>query len=246
MIPGRGEGFLAGGARGLLDLLFVPSCAACDEPLRSSEEVFCRGCREKVRPIEPPHCTRCGIPFEGRTGPSHVCGACRRAPPPFASLRSYGRYEGAIEEAVQGLKYRERLWVLPGLVRLLAEAAARGGGDPDLVLPVPLHPRRLALRGFNQAALLARALGRRIGVPTDLGSLARGRDTPSQTGLDRKERLRNVAGAFVVVRPWEVWRRRILLVDDVATTGATLGGCARALRKAGARSIDCVTVARAV
>jgi predicted amidophosphoribosyltransferase len=208
----------------------------------------------------PRACARCG-----RSSPdAPLCGPCARAlprlppgpapgpPRPLAAWCAEAPYEGEVEDWIHRFKYPA-----PGLAGLdarpiaLAEwlaaaAAARlPGPPPALVVPVPAHPRRLRARGFHPAGVLARAVARRLGVPAELGALVTTRETPSQTGLDRAARRRNVRGAFAA-RPGFAAPPVVALVDDVATTGATLADCARALRRAGARRVVAVCAARTV
>lgn len=208
--------------------------------------------------VYPPRCPLCDAFQPGRDAPCPDCAVLLRtltadallAPAIAAKLercRSCFAYEGRIVDALHGFKYRERLDLLRYLGRSLAEEARRMG-DVDLVLPVPLHPRRLRERGFNQAALLARRMGGQVGAVVELDLLARVRDIPPQVGLAREERIANVRGAFAVRAPYasRVAGRRLLLIDDVMTTGATLAECARALADAGAASVSALTVARAL
>jgi ComF family protein len=194
-----------------------------------------------VRPITPPVCSGCGEPLASwRTISRGLarCGRCRRLPPVIDRMRSAAYYEGPLREIVHALKYGGR----PSLARPLAALMGAGGAGilegADAVVPVPLDPARLRRRGFNQARLLAEGLG-----PPVLDALARTRPTPPQTGLPAARRHANVRDAFAVCRP--VAGLTLVLIDDVATTGATLHACARALRAAGAREIRALTAARA-
>jgi ComF family protein len=229
----------------LFDLFFPPACAACDSRLRASAPgPFCTLCAESLEPLVPPFCTVCGEPFGGE-GPSHPCLRCLRKPPPFDLLRAPYVYGGALREAIHRYKYGGA-W---DLGRHLAPLLARGGPglDPrsfDVVVPVPLHPRRLAERGFDQAVPLARAVARESGLPLRPRALRRLRATAPQAALVGEARRANVRGAFAVSRPSEVAARRVLLVDDVVTTGATARACAAALREAGAKGVGVLSLAR--
>jgi ComF family protein len=229
----------------LLDLLFPPACAACDSRLRASAPgAFCAPCAESLEPLLPPYCTRCGEPFGGE-GPSHPCLRCLRKPPAFDLARAPFVYGGALREAIHRYKYGGA-W---DLGRHLAPLVAPGAPDLDprgfdLVVPVPLHPRRLAERGFDQAVPLARAVARESDLPLRPRALRRLRATAPQAGLVGEARRANVRGAFAVARPSEVAGRRVLLLDDVVTTGATARACARALREAGARAVGVLSLAR--
>ncbi len=179
------------------------------------------------------------------------CAACFNSPPWFATARAIARYRPSAEgdrRSLPGIIRRHKYGLDQSLQKALAEFLGPelpySSADCDLVVPVPLHRRRLWWRGFNQAALLARAVSRRMGRPVDAGALVRSRFTAPQTSQSHDERRRNVRSAFVVRRPQRVIGRRVLLVDDVMTTGATADECARVLLKAGAQRVDVLTLAR--
>ncbi|MFQ5458227.1 MAG: ComF family protein [Myxococcota bacterium] len=255
----------------LLDLFLPAACAVCGQALDGGGTRFCDACRGSFRAIVSPLCTRCGTPFETAIA-DHVCGACRQSKTAFRAVRAGGRYEGALQRSVHRLKFGGDLVQAPCLVALLEHAlsalhahtrraAAAPGGvfptplgltlddrpSPDLIVPVPLHPRRLRARGFNQAHVLAEALVRRGAFAPATAfaprALARVRETPPQARLPRARRRANLRGAFRAV-PGAVRGRAVLLVDDVMTTGTTLDACARALMRAGARSVDGLVAAR--
>ena len=177
-----------------------------------------------------------------------LCGACRRRPPAFAYARAALRYEDTARDAVQALKFGGHRAMAAPLADLTVSALAGGwpAGPPDLLVPVPLHPRRERERGFNQAALIARRLGRAWGCEVRPDVLARVVATESQTALDSAARLANVRGAFRLRRPERVAGRHVILVDDVLTTGATVSACVRALEAGGPRIVGVVAVARVV
>jgi ComF family protein len=228
----------------LLAVVFPSTCRACAEPLPAPlGGPLCERCWSTL-PRHAAAC-RCGTPLAA--GVAAPCGRCRRGRSPFALGASLGPFEGSLRLLVHELKFRGRRRLVGRLVsELLAEPAVREALlGAELLVPVPLHPRRLRARGFNQSLLLARALGRACGVPVARQALARRQDSPPQTGLGARERRRNVAAAFVSRRPWVVAERVIVLVDDVLTTGATARACASALRRAGAAEVRVLSVARA-
>jgi competence protein ComFC len=219
-----------------LDWLLPRRCGGC----RSLGSWLCFECRALVRRLEDPTCPRCGGELEFARA-SCGCGARLRA---LARLRAAAAYEGPLEKALHRFKYEGWRCLAPVLSSFLSERLAIEGTPAGRVLAVPLHEHRLRSRGYNQSELLARDLRRRFRLPGAVGGeLRRVRDTPPQVGLDRLSRRANVAGAF----SW--WGSRlppepILLVDDVATTGATLEACAVALRAAGSGAVYGFTVAR--
>ncbi len=228
-----------------LDSLFADGAAAG----------FCRSC-SRTEWVRGPMCTRCGLPFASDQGVDHLCPHCLAKPPAFDAARSAGLYQDALRVQVQDLKYRGLECLAEPLGRLLW-AAFRQHWDPDdfdWFVPVPLHLRRLLLRGFNQAELLLNAwpgAARRAGESFDRRRIAtrllvRRRHTPSQTGLNRRQRRANLRQAFEVDGVHRVRDGHVLLVDDVLTTGATADACSRALKKAGAASVKVLTLARAV
>jgi len=228
----------------VLALVFRAECAACrGEVERPRSGPLCGPCWASLPGHRSSLCA-CGEPLVSPHAAR--CGRCRRGLSPFERGASLGPYEGALKAVIHELKYRGRRPAAAELARRLAgeagvRAAMAGGG---VLVPVPLHPRRRAQRGFNQAALLAGELGRRAGIAVCDGALVRRADTPSQAGLSAAERRANVRDAFAVRRKAQVAGRAVVLVDDVYTTGATARACARALRAAGAIEVRIVTVAR--
>lgn len=238
---------LSHAARGTLDIVLPPQCLACDA-LVSEPGALCASCWEDASFIAAPFCRACGLPFEFDQGPEALCGACIRESPAFDRARAVFVYNDVSRDLVTGLKHRDRLHGAPAFGRWLARAGRDLVTDADLIAPVPLHRLRLWRRRFNQSALLASALARETGrhdamVP-DL--LLRVRATPTQGGLNASQRRRNMRGAFAV-NPRHADRltgARVLLVDDVYTTGATLGACTRALLTARASAVDALVLAR--
>lgn len=219
----------------VLELVFPPRCAACGEP--AGEGPFCEVCAGAVDPV-PPGCGRCGQP-----GPDALCGACQASPPAFDAVRAGGLLGGPLADAIHALKYRGRPALARPLGAWLAARAPLGAGA--VVVSVPLARGRRIERGYDQAALLADHLARASGRGTRRlrAALRRVRETPPQVGRTRSERARNVAGAFEAVPA--VAGKDVVLVDDVVTTGATADAAAVVLRRAGARSVVVVALARA-
>ena len=199
-------------------------------------------------------CSLCGRPFPDASGDDHVCGLCLARPPQFTRAWSWAYYpreeaeEHPLRRAVHKFKYGRKVALGKPLGRLMARGCRDflRDCDADLFLPVPLHPNRLRWRGFNQALLLARQVGRAYGVPADPFTLRRITETPPQTQLDEEQRRRNVRGAFALAPDRQVEGKKILLVDDIYTSGATVNECSRTLRRAGAAEVCVLTLARAV
>lgn len=242
---------LRGLAAAFLDLCLPRYCEGCGRAISASEPSgWCPECWEMLPWIRSPLCPRCGRPYlKSPTSPDHLCGKCLLAPPLLGWIRSAVAHSGIARDCIHSLKFGGELHRVPPLIPLLAVAAEHGLPAlpfPDFILPVPLHIKRLRQRGFNQSALLARSLGRRIHLPVRFDVLTRKVWTEPQTRLSREDRLINVKGAFSVPRPAAVTEKAILLVDDVFTTGSTLAECAKVLKKAGAAEVYAVTVSRAL
>ncbi len=231
---------------GFITLLFPPLCPLCrNHNLDSFQPGLCDSCLAELKPLSSPFCTICSLPFEGPPGSDHLCESCLKNPPPFSGVTAYGIYTGLLREAIHQFKYEEAFYLHRPLGRLLAEAVAkRLSPEPfDFIVPVPLHLNKLRERTFNQSLLLARTLAKTLQLPIEAQGLERTRPTLSQQGLKSEERKRNLKGAFSLNT--EVKNRRILLVDDVLTTGTTARECSRILRKGGAREVHVAVLARA-
>ena len=248
--PGRDASaltVLSSGIRATLDLLLPPQCLTCDAPVDAPGR-FCPDCFALTGFVTEPCCRRCGVPFAhaGQGGPEKLCPACREHPPPWGRARAALRYDAQARRVVLPLKYGDRIEHAAALAPLMARAGAALLRDAEVLAPVPLHRRRLIQRRYNQAALLARAMARLVGKPTLPDALMRTRVTVSLGELSAEERARVVDGAFAV-RPNRVDRiagRRVLLMDDVLTSGATCAACTRALLAAGASAVDVLVAAR--
>jgi ComF family protein len=243
----RPPGFLARALRVALDRALPPLCPGCRTPL-ADPAALCATCWRGVSFICEPLCPRLGVPFPFDPGPGVLSMQALAEPPAYDRARAAVRYEDVARALVHACKYRDR----PELARMLGAWMARAGrdllADADGLVPVPLHWGRLWGRRFNQAAELAKAIARESGVPLCEGALRRVRATRHQVGLSRSERAANMQGAFRVgaeAVPLVVGRR-LVLVDDVLTTGSTLEACARALSRAGAARVDVLVFARVV
>ncbi|MEO3427225.1 ComF family protein [Pelagibius sp. CAU 1746] len=243
----------------VLDLVLPPRCLGCGI-LVEAQGALCPACWSGVTFLAEPLCRCCGLPFAyDETAGSRVagaeleCGACLAEPPPFARARAVMRYDDGSRPLLLGFKHGDRTEAAAPYADWMARSGRELLAAAEVVAPVPLHWRRLFSRRYNQAALLARALARSA-TPPDGGLtevpdlLLRRRATPSQGRLTRSERQRNVAGAFAVNprRAALLQGRRLLLVDDVMTTGATVAACSRAALKAGAAAVDVLVLARAL
>ncbi len=227
----------------ILDVLLPPACLACgtavDEP-----GALCPVCWGKVAFIAAPACACCGLPFGIEAGEGALCASCLAEPPPFARARAVFLYDDGSKPLVLRFKHGDRTDAAPAFGRWMARAGADLLAEAEAILPVPLHRWRLFRRRYNQAALLAHELARLSGVPAQVLALRRARRTPPQGQMSREARRRNVRGAFLLADPAAVAGRRVLLVDDVLTSGATVGECARVLLAGGATAVDVLTLAR--
>ncbi|MFZ0614427.1 MAG: ComF family protein [Desulfobacterales bacterium] len=235
---------------------FPEKSGAITDGARILSSVVCANCLKDFAPVDSPLCTSCGVPFKSREGEDHFCGECLKAPWHFRRARAAAVYTPLMMALVQAFKYRAKIQLARplGLLLFLAYRRFWPEADIDLVLPVPLHGGRFRHRGFNQAFLLIKewaafdsspAGGPAAGVIVK-DAVVRIRPTPPQTGLGRRDRLHNIRKAFRVERRQVIAQRRILLVDDVYTTGATVDECAKTLLSAGAARVDVLTLARAV
>jgi ComF family protein len=230
-----------------LDLGLPPLCPAC-RGLLGDEGGLCAACWSKLSFIARPYCERLGTPFNYDPGPGVLSTEAVSHPPAFGRARAAVRYDDVASALVHALKYGDRLDLAPTMGRWMARAGRELTADADALVPVPLHWRRLWARRFNQAAALAAAICGASGVPVLDDALKRIRATPQQVGLKRAERATNVQGAFGVPdeRQAAVAGKKLILVDDVLTSGATADTCARALLRAGAARVDVVVFARVV
>jgi len=239
----------------LTQIIYPPRCVICGDflwqaPFDAGDlpNSICRECTLGFSPINAPFCTICGMPFGSDRIENHPCEDCLRTKPFFQAAYAPYRYEGPILGAVKRIKYGQKTFVADAVGPLLAEFVKTRFMplEPFLTMPVPLHPKRLRERGFNQSLLLAKHIATGINGELDFLSLTRTKYTIPQTTLSKKERRKNVQNAFFLRTPDAVKKKNILLVDDVATTGNTLNECARVLTLGGAKAVFCVTLAKAV
>ncbi len=242
MFPGVGA---AAFGRRLLDLALPPRCAFCRGPV-ADPATLCAACWSDLDFVAEPLCDGCGRPFAFEAEADSLCGACMARRPAYDRARSALVYTGNARELIHRFKFRDETGLAPLLTVWALEAGAALLREADWVAPVPLHWMRLYRRRYNQSALLAGRLSAACGAAFAPDMLRRVRRTRPQTELGRRERGRNVAGAFRVSPAWRdrVRGARIVIVDDVLTTGATLEACARVLKRSGAARVDALSVAR--
>lgn len=227
-----------------MGLIFPPSCAACGKLLvhERTGDLLCRQCLAGIEPVGSPVCTVCGIPFVSSAGQDHICGRCMKNRPCFHSSRSLFIYSGTVRKLIHRTKFHGDGYAMKALCRISARAMKTAElPQVDMIIPVPLHVSRLRARGFNQAASMAKRLFPAKTVNVDL--LSRIRLTVPQMNLSASERHANVKGAFGVVHG-QAGGKRLLVFDDIFTTGSTVDSAVQALERSGARRVDVFTLAR--
>jgi ComF family protein len=242
----RTAAFLRATLGRIVDVVLPQLCVACREPVEGAG--LCPTCWSRLSFIAPPYCERLGIPFPYDGGPGLLSLEAIADPPTYGRARAAVRYDEIARTLVHALKYGDRLDLAPTMGRWMAQAGTELLAEADAILPVPLHWRRQWARRCNQSGLLSEVIGKAYGRPVIHGALVRARATQQQVGLGKTERAHNVQGAFSVSGAGKaaIAGRRLVLVDDVLTSGATAEACARALLRAGAASVDVLVFARVV
>ena len=239
----------------LVDWLYPPRCRFCKELLSGpDDDCFCPACLRRIRLVSQPMCTICGRPFLDAGTEDHLCAACMVRTPDFLRARAWACYprdeieEHPLREVVHRFKYGGKVSLARPLGRAMARSCYEFFHDLtiDAIAAVPLHPRRLRWRGFNQSVLLAKQISRMYDIPLDLFTLYRSVETSPQTQLSEDERRRNVRGVFALAAGKSVKGKNLLLVDDVYTSGATVNECSRVLMRGGAKGVYVLTLARTV
>jgi ComF family protein len=231
----------------LLNIFFPPQCLNCDIRV-PTHGTLCIPCWQKIQFISEPMCHCCGFPFEYDIGNEALCGACLFERPSYAHARAAFRYDEHSSKLVTRFKYSDHTHLARVYSVWLAKAAGELLAQSDIIIPVPLHYFRFVHRRFNQSALLAHALSKKTNIKHRPDIIKRKRNTASQTGLTRSQREKNVKGAFSISERGKriIKGKKILLVDDVMTTGSTIEQCAKSLIKAGAMQVNVLTLARTV
>ena len=229
-----------------ISLLYPPTCTICREHVRAGE-YLCNGCEAKILRIVPPFCETCSEPFEGSINTAFSCANCAHRTIHFEAAVAAYRGRGIVREVIHEFKYRGQIhlrYLVARWLRAALDDERLRDQQFDIIVPVPLHPARQRERGFNQAGLLADLLSAQSSISCSR-LLKRVRYTTTQTALDRSERMENLHNAFRLRKNADVRGLRVLLIDDVLTTGSTLSECARVLKRAGAKSVHAATAARA-
>ncbi len=221
-----------------LDWLYPPQCCNCQQ----GGGVMCENCQSQIHLINGSICQKCGYPQKTTNS---TCPDCRTSPPPFIQMRSWGEFSGPLRKALHSLKYKNNLAMGIFFAKSLAEMVRQLGWQIDLVVPVPLSRRHFQQRGYNQASIISSSLAKELSLPHHSHLIKRIKETESQISLDVNKRFTNLMDAFYA-NPAKLKERKILLVDDVITTGATMQNCTIALQKAGTDQVYCLSVARTI
>ncbi|MFH1859476.1 MAG: ComF family protein [bacterium] len=240
---------------GLFNLIFPAECSLCSNPLETIRERYiCSDCIKKITPLDLPVCEKCGKPLVSSFNLIQypLCRQCRTLKRYFTAARAVGAYEGVLKKAIWLFKYEGKTGLQDMLGHLMVDRISHlgwanssiGSERIDIIIPIPLHKTRLKARGYNQSDILAAFMGKKLGIPVSRNNLKRIKATITQASLKRKERIKNIHNAFCIQKPEEISGKRILLIDDVFTTGATSNECSRILKQAGSSDIFVLTLAR--
>ena len=232
----------------LLSFFFPPVCTGCGEKLRENESFFCSVCHDAFDSIPPPICPLCGAPLGNHVLETRKCPECPSGEVHFDSARSAFLYRGAIAEGVKAFKFRSRIELSELFARILYYQIRKkmSGKKFDVIVPVPLHFRRYMQRGYNQAGEIARIISRETYIDHFPDAIKRVRATKAQSGLHHDDRRENVKDAFSPSPGDRLKNKKVLLIDDVYTTGSTINACAGAIKKGGAESVTALTICRAL
>ena len=233
----------------VLTFLYPTQCRACETPLGlETVPYLCNACWAQMQFVEPPWCEMCGTPFLSAASSceSEVCDECAKAPPRYGKLRTIAFYEASLRQAIHLFKFEKRTGLAKPLIQLMLEHLPDDCQieDYDFILPIPIHKKRLRERGFNQSILLAQGIAKAKGVPIATDIFVRHKNTKAQSSLAGRERQENITGAFEVRKPDAISGKRLLLIDDVFTTGATIREAVKELWNADPGEIDVLTLAR--
>ena len=221
-----------------MDWLYPPRCCNCDR----RGFVLCNECYAEIEPLSKNLCLKCGYPIHSRSG---LCEDCRISPPPYTQMRAWASHSVPVQKAIQALKYKRNLALGMTLAMPLVELVNNSGWQIDIVVPIPLSRTRMRTRGYNQAELISRYLAASLNIQHSTNKVKRIRNTSTQIDMDVNKRFTNLLDAFYA-NPATLKKKNILVIDDVITTGATMQNCTKALLKAGAENIYCMSVARAI
>jgi ComF family protein len=231
----------------LSEVIFPPQCLGCAEILHPfNGQIFCPVCNDKIIFINGSICSICGTTFPDSPAENHLCGDCLEKRPYFSYARAVFSYEDIILNAIHQFKYKSNISTGEMLASFMADFSFPDidFNDYSLIIPVPLHVKRLRERGFNQSLMLARAIGKKRLIPVNFSLLKKHKFTLTQTGSNKKERKQNIKGAFEVSEKKIITGKNMIIIDDVYTTGATVNECAKTLIKAGAKKVSVLTLAR--
>lgn len=231
------------------DIIFPPQCISCAEIIdQHQSDMFCQSCREKIHFINGSFCPICGIPFRESPAGNHICGNCLENRPHYTLARAVADFDTVIMDTIHKFKYGHNISIGNSLGSFMADFTFPdfNFSEYSLLIPLPLHIRRLRERGFNQSLLLAKKIGQKHKLSVNFSLLKRHKFTLTQTGLHKAQREQNIRNAFTTVCDHKVSGTNIILIDDVYTTGATINECAKVLVQAGAEKVAVLTLARVI